>query len=297
LEVFYPVAAAAAPEALAFREVILHGTGGVAETEPYPLAMPADKQGTLCLVPVTLSLDAPALLAVNEDFDERVEPDPEDESAEAPAWVPDSQSASPLRSDGTLALEDLGAVWIGSNGGSGLARFGAETGGVRLSVAEGADRVRLLAVAPAGSGEAGAFTDADWIELESGAELWGLCYGRTGPGGETLPDWTVYLEGLQPGKVVLGLEVDRYGTTLTEEATLFVARVELVGRDRDTGEIIPASGEIHGGTPQPEVELHVESATLLDQQTCKFACAAWCGTPSRRSSAILRTAWRGYCST
>ena len=267
LEVFYPKSGTGTMRALAARSVLIAGTGGVAESDVYSLSVPDELEGSICPVPITLSLSVPSVLPVNEDFDERVE------TVEGTPWTSDAETPSPLRADGKFAADDLAAIWIGSNGDTTKAyredRFGPETSGVRLSVTEGAECVRLHALAPK-SGSSPIYGPGDWIMLDGGEELWGICFGLQTEGGYKLPDWTLYIEGLQPGKAVVRLEVDRYGYTLVEERTVFVTRVELVERDRASGEVRPVSGPAYGSTPFPEVELRVESATLSDQQTMEL---------------------------
>ncbi len=125
-----------------------------------------------------------------------------------------------------------------------------------------ADRVRILAVAPVGSGAGGAYTNADWREIASGQNLLGLCLRRKTPSGNALPDWRIYIQGLSPGQVSIGLEAECRGLTLTESKTLYVTRTELVERDPETGETHAVGGLLDGVSPRPAVKLRVDSAVL-----------------------------------
>lgn len=258
LEVFYPEppdeGQAPPPEARAYHEVILDGTGSAVESEVFTLAAPAT-EGSVGLVGVDIGLGAPPALAVNDNFDERL-PDAETE------WEIDAASPSPLREDGTVALNGLSPLWVGSNTVGGVARFGPETRGVRLIVAEGGSRIRLHALAPSGGGEDGAYAPADWREIASGEELWGSVFNRRDAGDEPLPEWSLHVEGLEPGKVVLRLEVDRFGEILATEKTLYVTRTELAARDPEDGETYAVGGLLEGGELRPKVVLEVDSAIL-----------------------------------
>lgn len=257
LEVFFPEQSDGSPVvpiALTEREVVLAGTGSAVESEPYQLSAP-EEEGSISLVPVTISLSVAPALAVNEDFDERVA---DDESE----WVPDADTPSPLRSDGTVALADLAPLWLGSHAVGATTAFGPETRSVKLALVSGGSRVRLHALAPTGSGEDEAYTEEDWREIESGEELWGLVYGREDEEGNPLPAWSLYLEGVEPGQVALRLDVDRYGEVLSEEKTLYVTCTEIVARDPVTNETYPLGGLLEGGEPRPTVDLQVDSAQL-----------------------------------
>ena len=259
LEVFYPKSGTGTMRALAARSVLIAGTGGVAESDVYSLSVPDELEGGICPVPITLSLEVPSVLPVNEDFDERVE------TVEGTPWTSDAETPSPLRADGKFVADDLAAIWIGSNGDTTKAyredRFGPETSGVRLSVTEGAECVRLHALAPK-SGSSPIYGPGDWIMLDGGEELWGICFGLQTEGGYKLPDWTLYIEGLQPGKAVVRLEVDRYGYTLVEERTVFVTRVSLQAWDAEDGALSPVGAFHDEETPSPEVSLTIDSAEL-----------------------------------
>lgn len=265
LEVFYPEPPpgqpAPPPRSLAYREVVLDGTGEAVESEVFTLSPPGE-DGTVVLKEVDATLDTPGLLVVNDNYDERVPTDPEDEDAPTPPWVADMDTPSPVRADGTLALDGLEPVWPGSHHPGATSRFGPETSGVRLTLVEGAERARLIAVAPEGGGEDGAYTASDWAVVADGEELWGNYYGRTDAEGRSLPDWTVYLEGLEPGRVGLALEVDRYGETLTVAAVTDVVRVKILAVG-DDGELEPVGAWIGHEEPRPEVAVEITEAEIL----------------------------------
>ena len=90
----------------------------------------------------------------------------------------------------------------------------------------------------------------------------GTILNRRGADGASLPDWRLYAEGLAPGKVVLRLEGDFLGLTLSAEKTLYVTRTELVQRDSETGDTHAVGGLLDGVSLRPSVELRVDSAVI-----------------------------------
>lgn len=258
LEVFYPRALPDQPPpppvSRGYRQWVVEGTGEAVESEIFSLPAPTE-EGVVTLVAVGVALHAPLAVAVNENFDERV---PDDESE----WVPDAETPSPLRADGTVAMADLAPLWVSSHAVGELLAFGPETRSVKISLVQGGERLRLHALAPEGGGEEGAYRPEDWREIASGDELWGSVYSRKDAEGNPLPAWSLIVEGLEPGKAVLRLDVDRYGETLTEQKTLYVTRTELVARDPDDGETYVVGGLLDGTSARPTVELRVVSADM-----------------------------------
>ena len=264
LEVFYPKQIpgqpATPPSAQQFHELVFAGDGQPYESAVYPLPSPQE-EGTVELVSINVAMDTALALSVNDNFDERL-------FESATTWETDASTPSPLRTDGRPSLADLAPLWLSDGWSSdGFANdyvrgFGEGTRSVRLSVVGGAERIRLHAMARTGSGPGGSYTSADWHEISSGEELNGLVFDRKDSSGNLLPSWLIYTEGLAPGKVVLQIEVDRFGTVLTEQKTLYVTRTELAVRDPETNETHVAGGLLEGSEPRPTVDLRVDSAAV-----------------------------------